>query len=174
MILLFDLIYPCKKLRREKAVYVCRFTHGGDTFPLGTTSLLQGRFRLQEAYTKACPNSAKKITATCSCHAKFHDFQACFGITGIKKPSFSIFPAEPRRPDVWISFPFVSWDLEIHPRTHMWFCNQLWCIGACAHSSHLYYAHKMPRKPSWCIKKAKRTSKNSKIEHNTPVVLCWH
>ena len=32
-------------------------------------------------------------------HAKFHDFQACFGFTGIKKPSFSIFPAEPRRPD---------------------------------------------------------------------------
>ena len=33
-------------------------------------------------------------------HAKFHDFQACFGFTGIKKPSFSIFAAEPRRPDV--------------------------------------------------------------------------
>ena len=24
--------------------------------------------RLQEAYTKACPNSAKKITAACRCH----------------------------------------------------------------------------------------------------------
>jgi hypothetical protein len=33
-------------------------------------------------------------------HAKFHDFQPCFGFTGIKKPSFSIFSAEPRRPDV--------------------------------------------------------------------------
>ena len=30
-------------------------------------------------------------------HAKFHDFEVCFGITGIKKPSFSIFSAEPRR-----------------------------------------------------------------------------
>ena len=47
---------------REKAVYVCRFAHGGDTFPLGTTSLLEGSSGLQEAYTKACPNSAKKIT----------------------------------------------------------------------------------------------------------------
>ena len=41
-------------------MYVCRFTHGGDTFPLGTTSLLEGSSGLQEAYTKACPNSAKK------------------------------------------------------------------------------------------------------------------
>ena len=50
-----------KKLRREKAVYVCRFTHGGDTVPLGTTSLLEGSSGLQEAYTKACPNLAKKL-----------------------------------------------------------------------------------------------------------------
>ena len=60
MILLFGLICPCKKLRQEKALYVCRFAHGGGTFPLGTTSLLEGSFGLQEAYTKACPNSAKK------------------------------------------------------------------------------------------------------------------
>ena len=57
-----------KKLRLEKVVYVCCFAHGGDTFPLGTTSLLEGSSDLQEAYTKACPNPAKKITATCSCH----------------------------------------------------------------------------------------------------------
>ena len=64
--------------------------------------------------------------------AKFHDFHACFGFIGIKKPSFLMFPAEPWRPDVWISFPFLAWDLEIYPRTHMWFFNRLWCTGACA------------------------------------------
>ena len=68
MILLFGLICLCKKLRREKAVYVCCFAHGGDTFPLGTTSLLKGSSSLHEAYTKACPNSPKKITAACWCH----------------------------------------------------------------------------------------------------------
>ena len=41
-------------------MYVSSFAHGGDTFPLGTTSLLEGSFGLQEAYTKACRNSAKK------------------------------------------------------------------------------------------------------------------
>ena len=30
-------------------------------FPLGTTSLLEGTSGLQEAYTKVCPNSAKKL-----------------------------------------------------------------------------------------------------------------
>ena len=44
-----------------EAVYVSRFAHGGDTFPLGTMSLLEGSSDLPEAYTKACPNSAKKL-----------------------------------------------------------------------------------------------------------------
>ena len=35
------------------------FIQKGDTFPLGTTSLLEGSSGLQEAYTKVCPNSEK-------------------------------------------------------------------------------------------------------------------
>ena len=67
IILLFGLICPCKKIKAgEGSVY--RFANGGDTFPLGTTSLLERSSGLQEAYTKACPNSAKKITAACWCH----------------------------------------------------------------------------------------------------------
>ena len=46
-ILLFGLIFVCKKLRREKAVYVCHFAHGGDTFPLRTRNLLEGSFGMQ-------------------------------------------------------------------------------------------------------------------------------
>ena len=42
-------------------MYACRFAQGGDTSPLGTTSFLEGSFGLQEAYIKACPNSAKKL-----------------------------------------------------------------------------------------------------------------
>ena len=64
---LFDLICLCKKIKAGEGS-VCRFAHGGDTFSLGTTSLLEGSSRLQEAYTKAFPNSAKKITAACWCH----------------------------------------------------------------------------------------------------------
>ena len=123
-----------------------------------TRSLSEPRALLREApvckklIPKLVPIRPKNIPRQCWCmswhHAKFHDFQACFGFTGIKKPSFSIFMVEPRRPDVWISFSFLSWDLDIHPKTHMWFFNQFVCTGACACSSNLNYAHKVPRKPS--------------------------
>ena len=145
MILLFGLIWLCKKLRWEKAVYVSRFAHGGDTFPLGTTSLLEESSGLQKAYSNACPKFGQNIyrSMLVPCHetmASFMIFRRVLDLHEIKKSSFSIFPVEPRRPDVWISFPFLAWDLEIHPRTHMWFFNQLWCTGACAFSSNLNYA----------------------------------
>ena len=145
MILLFGLICPCKKIRREKVMYVCRFAHGGDTFPLGITSFLREAPVCKKLTPKLVPIRPKKLPQHVGAmswhHAKFHDFQECFGSTGIKKPSFSIFPAEPRRPDVWISLPSLGWDLEIHPRTHMWFFKQLWCTRARACSSNLNYTH---------------------------------
>ena len=60
MKLLFGLSCLCKKIKAGEGS-VCRFAHGGDTFPLGTMSLLGRSSGLQESYTKACPNSAKKL-----------------------------------------------------------------------------------------------------------------
>ena len=40
-----------------------------------------------------------------------------------------------------ISFPFLAWDLSMHPRTHIWFFNQFICTGAFACSSNLNYVH---------------------------------
>ena len=104
----------------------------------------------------------------------FMNFRRVLDLLEFKNQVSQHFAGNQQCPGVWNSFPSLAWDLEIHPRTHMWFFNQLWCTGACACSSNSNYEHKMPRKPSWCIKKAKRTPKNSKIKHNTPVVLCWH
>ena len=67
-ILLFGLFCQCKKIKEGEGSVRMSFTHGGAMFPLGTMSLLDGSSDLQEAYTKACPNSAKEITATCWCH----------------------------------------------------------------------------------------------------------
>ena len=58
-ILLFGLISLCKKIKPGEGSV--RMSFRTDKFPLGTTSLLEGRFGLQEAYTKACPNSPKKL-----------------------------------------------------------------------------------------------------------------
>ena len=143
-VLLFGLIWLCKKIKPGKGSVRMSFRTRRWHLPSRNHEPFKGSFGLQEAYTKACPNSAKKITATCWCHVMTPSqvsFHPCFGFTGIKKTSFSMFPAEPRRPDVWISFPFLAWDLEIHPTTHMWFSNQLWCTGACACSSNFNYAH---------------------------------
>ena len=89
-------------------------------------------------------------------HAKFHDFQACFGFTGIKKPRFSIFPVQPRRPDVWISLPSLTWGLEIHPRTQMWFSNN---FGALEHvlAVQIWIMHIKCLEIQLMYKKAKRT-----------------
>ena len=100
---------------------------------------------VRSLYQNVSPNWRKKLRQHVGAmswhHDKFHDFQASFGFTGILKPSFSMFSAEPRCPDVWNSFPFLAWDLNIHPRTPIWFFNPFWCTGACACSSNLNYAH---------------------------------
>ena len=110
--------------------------------------------------------------------AKFHYFHACFGFTGIKKLSFSMFPTQPRRPEFWISFPFLSWNLEIYPRTHMWFFNQLWCTGTCACISNLNYAHKgdtfPPRTTSLLERSSDLQEAYTKICSYSANFLPWH
>ena len=76
------------------------------------------------------------------------NFRRVLDLLEFKNQTSQRFAGNQQGPGVWISFPSLAWDLEIHPRTHMWFFNQLWCIGAFACSSNLNYAYKMPRKPS--------------------------
>ena len=78
----------------------------------------------------------------------FMNFKRVLDLLEFKNQASQRFAGNQQCPRVWISFPSLAWDLEIHPRTHMWLFNQLWCIGACACSSNLNSAHKMPRKPS--------------------------
>ena len=92
------------------------------------------------------------------------NFRRGLDLLEFKNQTSQCFAGSQRCPGAWNSFPFLAWDLRMQPRTQIWFLNQFWCIGACACSSNLNYAHKMP----------KRTPKNHKNWHNTPVVLCWH
>ena len=79
----------------------------------------------------------------------FINFRRVLDLLEFKKQASQWFAGNQRCLGVWNSFPSLARDLEIHPRTHMWFFNQLWCIiGACSCSSNLNYAHKMPRKHS--------------------------
>ena len=89
----------------------------------------------------------------------FMNFRRVLDLLEIKDQACHCFAGNQQCPIVWNSFPFLAWDLSMHPRTHMWFFNQLWCIGACAFSSNFNYAHKIPRKPSECIKRPNKPRK---------------
>ena len=102
----------------------------------------------------------------------FMNFRRVLDLLEFKNKGSQHFAGNQRCPGVWNSFQFIAWDLSMQTRTPIWFFNQFICTGACACSSNLNYAHKMPRKLSYCIKMCERTPKNSKIWHNTPVVLC--
>ena len=59
-----------------------------------------------------------------------------------KNQASQCFAGNQRCPGVWNSFPFLAWDISMHPKTHILFFNQFICTWACACSSNLNYAHK--------------------------------
>ena len=77
----------------------------------------------------------------------FMNFRRVVDLLEFKKQVSQCFAGNQQCPGVWNSFPFLAWDLSMHPRTKIWFFNQFICTGARACSSNLNYAHKMPRKP---------------------------
>ena len=65
-------------------MYVSRFAHGGDTFPLRTTSLLEGSSGLQEAYTKACPSYRITLVTCPDTMLSFMIFRRVFDLHELK------------------------------------------------------------------------------------------
>ena len=72
----------------------------------------------------------------------FMNFGWVLDLLEFKNEASQCFAGNQRCIGVWNSFPFLAWDLSMHPRTHIWFFNQFICTGACACSSNLNYAHK--------------------------------
>ena len=54
-------------------------------------------------------------------HATFGDFLVSLGFMGTYKPRFEMFEDEPWHRYGCNSFPFLAWDLNMHPRTHVHF-----------------------------------------------------
>ena len=75
-----------------------------------------------------------------------------------------MFAAEWRWRGVCHSFPFLAWDLSMHPRTQIWFFNQFICTGACACSSNLNYAHKCIENSANALKCPNEPQKIPKID----------
>ena len=73
----------------------------------------------------------------------FMNFRRVLDLLEFKNEASQHFAGNQRCPSIWNSFPFLAWDLSMHPRTQIWFFNQFICTGACACRSNLNYAHKM-------------------------------
>ena len=78
----------------------------------------------------------------------FMNFRQVLDLLEFKNQASQCFAGNQRCPGVWNSFPFLAWDLSMHPRTVIWFFNQFICTEAYACSSNFNYAQKMPGKPS--------------------------
>ncbi len=72
----------------------------------------------------------------------FMNFRRVLDLLEFKNQASQCFAGNQRCPGVWNSFPFLAWDLSMHPRTKIWFFNEFIFIGACACISNLDYAHK--------------------------------
>ena len=73
----------------------------------------------------------------------FMIFRWVLDLLEFKNQASQSFAGNQRCPGVWNSFPFLAWDLSMHPRSQISFLNQFICTRACACSLNLIYAHKM-------------------------------
>ena len=122
------------------------FVHKGGTFVTETIMLVVRSSGLWEEYTQTCPKWDKFCAN--SMMMLLHDSMPSFmnlwqvlDLLELKNQASQCFAGNQRRPGVWNSFPFLEWDLSMHPRTHIWFWDQFICTRACACSSNLNYAH---------------------------------
>ena len=78
----------------------------------------------------------------------FMNFRQILDVLEFKNQDISTFCRQSTVPWCLNFHPISCMGPRIHQRTHMWFFTQLWCTGACAWSSNLNYADKMPWKLS--------------------------
>ena len=77
----------------------------------------------------------------------FMNFRRVLDLLEFKNQASQYFAGNQRCRGGWNSFPFLAWDLRMHPRTQIWFLNQFICTGTCACISNLNCSPEMARKP---------------------------
>ena len=142
----------CSMLTREKNLKAIRgngyrFVPKGGTFPTETTMLV-----VRSIYPNL-PQMGQNLyhgmlMLLHDSMSSFMNFRRVLDLLEFKNEASQRFAGNERCTSVWNSFSFLAWDLSMQPRTQIWFFNQFICTGACACSSNLNYAHKMPGKPS--------------------------
>ena len=133
----------CSMLTREKNLKAIRgngyhFVPKGGTFPTENHHARCEKLRFVRSIYPNLPQMGQNLyhgmlMLLHDSMPSFMNFRRVLDLLEFKNQASQCFAGNQRRcPGVWNSFPFLAWDLEIHPRTHMWFLNQLWCTGGCA------------------------------------------
>ena len=125
-ILLFGIICLCKKIKAGEGSVICHFAHGGDTFHLGTTSLLERSSSCWEAYTQTCPKWDKICTTACWCRSmtpcQVSWFSGEFWISRNLKTKFLNFPGRATTPRCLNFIPISCMGPRNSPKdTHVMF-----------------------------------------------------
>ena len=118
-----------------------------------TFEILKWQLFFQNAFVgyhySSAPSPNMDTNNTNACRVPFHDSMPSFMIFSwvldlleFKNKVSQRFAGNQWCHGVWNSFPFLAWDLSMHPRTHIWFFDQFICTGACACSSNLNYEQK--------------------------------
>ena len=144
MILLFGLICMCKKNKAGEGSVRMSFRTRRWHVPSRNHEPSWGKLRFARSLHQSLSQFGQKYyrNMLVPCHDTMPSFMIFRHILELQEFKNQVSQSfRPSHDAQMCSFPFLAWDLEIHPRTHMWFFNQLWCTGACACSSNLNYAH---------------------------------
>ena len=124
-----------------------RFIPKGGTFPTENHHACCEKLRFVRSIYPNMPQLGQKIyhgmlMLLHDSRPSFMNFRGVLDLPEFKNQASQCFAGNQRCPRVWNSFPFLAWDLSMHPGTQIWFFNQFICTGACACSSNFNFAHK--------------------------------
>ena len=141
MILLFGPICLCKKFKAGEGSVCMLFRTQRWNVPSWNHEPSWEKLR----FARSLFQFSQKITTACWCHVmapcQVSWFSSDFRIYMNLKTKYLNVSNRPTMLRCFKFIPILAWDLNIHPRTHIWFFNSFRCTGAWACSSNLNYAH---------------------------------
>ena len=116
----------------------------GGTFPIKTIMLVVRSSGLWEAYTQTCPKwdnyLPRHFMPLHHTMPSFMNSRRVLDLLEFKNQASQHFAGNQQCPGVWNSFPFLAWDLSMHPRTHIDFSTNLYALEH-AHVVQIWIMH---------------------------------
>ena len=128
----------CSFLIREKNLKAIRgngyrFVHKGGTFPTENNHACCEKLRFVRSIYPNLPQMGQNLyhDMLMPLHDRmpsFMNFRWVLDLLEFKNQASQCFAGNQRCPGVRNSFPFLAWDLSMHPRTHIWFSTNLYAL----------------------------------------------